>query len=133
MDQPIAPVTPANPAAIHDAVSTHLRPQLPRHSRNCSKRIATHRSPPPIPSTKTKKQRKQRRRALQEADVAPVTAQVPSPYHQPLPSSPYVFDHDFYNNDQIMNGDVSFEDAIFGAQTNRQAKHLHRAHDRLWE
>ena len=25
MDQSIAPVTPANPAAIHDAVSTHLR------------------------------------------------------------------------------------------------------------
>ena len=27
MDQSIAPVTPANPAAIHDAVSTHLRPR----------------------------------------------------------------------------------------------------------
>jgi hypothetical protein len=26
MDQLIAPVTPANPAAIHNAVSTHLRP-----------------------------------------------------------------------------------------------------------
>jgi hypothetical protein len=26
MDQSIAPVTPANPAAIYDAVLTHLRP-----------------------------------------------------------------------------------------------------------
>jgi hypothetical protein len=27
-----------------------------------------------------------------------------------------VFNHDFYNNEDIMNGDISFEDAIFGAE-----------------
>jgi hypothetical protein len=55
------------------------------------------------------------------------------PYHQSLPSSLYVFDHDFYNNSQIINSDVSFEDAIFGVETNHQAKHLHRAYKSIIE
>jgi hypothetical protein len=109
MDQLIAPVTPANPATIHDVVLTHLRPC---YSHNYSKRIGTHQ--PPLP-------------------ITPSIGRVPSLYHQSLPSSPYVFDHDFYNNSQIINGDVSFEDVVFDVETNRQAKHLHRAHESIME
>jgi hypothetical protein len=63
--------------------------------------------------------------------VTPSVARVPSPYHQPLPSSPYVFDHNFYNNDQIINSDISFKDTVFNTQTNRQVKHLHQAHESI--
>jgi hypothetical protein len=65
--------------------------------------------------------------------VTPSVGRVPSPYHQPLPSSLYIFNHNFYNNDQIINSDLSFEDTVFGTDTNRQAKHLHRAYKSIIE
>ena len=121
IDQSITPVTPANPAAIHDAVSTHLRP---RHSGRVIPLPST-----PIPSTlplpitlksTTILERRLVRKALLDAQITPEARRVPSPYCNPNASSPYVFNHEFYNNSDIMNGDVSFEDAVFGYKTNRQ-------------
>jgi len=116
------PVTPAMEPASHPAVRARIL---------CTAKKGF---PTPTPSRRSATKRlNQRRRARASAlrDVAPVTpsvARVPSPYHQPLPSSLYVFDHDFYNNEVIMNSDVSFEDAVFRAETNRQAKSLHKAY-----
>jgi hypothetical protein len=56
---------------------------------------------------------------------------MPSLYYNPTALSPYVFNHDFYNNKDIINGDVSFKDTVFGCQTNRQAKHLHQAYESI--
>jgi hypothetical protein len=62
MDQPIAPITPANSTAIHDAVSTHLRPR--RH-----RRVATHQSPLIVstPKSTTILERRLARKALLDA------------------------------------------------------------------
>jgi hypothetical protein len=121
------PITPAIEPATHPAV----RAKLLRTSKKASIPVPT-----PTSSRRTAKQRRQRRYALQAAilDITPVTpliGRVPSPYHQSLPSSPYIFNHDFYNNEDIVNGDISFKDAVFGAETNRQAKHLHKAHESI--
>jgi hypothetical protein len=118
------PITPAIEPATHPAI----RAKLPRTSKKASIPVPT-----PTPSQRTAKQRRQRHHALQAAvlDITPVTpliGRVPSPYHQPLPSSPYIFNHDFYNNKDIINSDISFKDMVFGIETNRQAKHLHKAH-----
>jgi hypothetical protein len=53
---------------------------------------------------------------------------MPALYYNPATLSLYQFNHDFYNNEDIINSDVSFEDAVFGYQTNTQAKHLHKAY-----
>jgi hypothetical protein len=118
------PVTPVIKPATHPAV----RAKLPRTSKKASIPVPT-----PTPSRRTTKQRRQRRHALQAAIlditlVTPLIGRVPSLYHQPLPSSLYIFNHDFYNNKDIINGDISFEDTVFGTETNRQAKHLHKVH-----
>jgi hypothetical protein len=109
MDQSIAPTTPTNPTAIYDAVSTHLRP---RHRRVAQPIRLT-------PKSTTILERRLTRKALLDAQITPEARRMPSPYRNPTASSPYVFDHDFYNNKDIINGDVSFEDAVFGCQTNR--------------
>ena len=118
------PITPVIEPATHSAI----RAKLPRTSKKAFIPVPT-----PTPSQRTAKQRQQRHYALQAAilDITPVTpliGRVPSPYHQPLPSSPYIFNHDFYNNKDIINSDISFKDMVFGIETNRQAKHLHKAH-----
>jgi hypothetical protein len=123
MDQSIAPVTPVNPAAIHDAVSTHLRP---RHGSRVIRLPST-------PKITTILERRLQRQALLDAQITPSDVRMPSPYRNPIASSPYVFNHGFYNNEDIMNGDISFEDAVFGCQTNRQAKHLHKAYGSIME
>ena len=132
MDQSTAPVTPANPPDIHDAVLTHLRP---RHGgrvvRLQSTPIPLAPPGPSTPQSTTILERRLERQALLNAQITPKARRMPSPYRNPTASSPYVFDHDFYNNEDIMNGDVSFEDAVFGCQTNRQAKHLHQAHESI--
>ena len=128
IDQSIAPVTPANPAAIHDAVSTHLRPRRGGRAVLPSTLIP---AAPTTPKSTTILERRLTRKALLDAQITPEARRVPSPYRHPTASSPYVFDHDFYNNEDIMNGDVSFEDAVFGCQTNRQRKHLHQAHESI--
>jgi hypothetical protein len=121
MDQSIAPVTPANPAAIHDAVSTHLRP---RHGGRVIPLPST-----PIPSTlplpitpksTTILERRLIRKTLLNTQITPKARRVPSPYYNPNTSSLYVFNHEFYNNSDIINGDVSFKDAVFNCKTNRQ-------------
>jgi hypothetical protein len=76
-------------------------------------------------------ERRLARKALLDAQITPKAHRVPSLYHNPTASSLYVFDYDFYNNEDIMNGDVSFEDAVFGCQTNRQRKHLYQAHESI--
>jgi hypothetical protein len=123
MDQSIIPITPANPAAIHDAVSTRLRP---RHGRVAQPILST-------PRSTTILERRLQRQALLNAQITPSDVRMPSPYCNPITSSPYVFNHDFYNNEEIINGDISFEDAVFGCQTNRQAKHLYKAHESIME
>ena len=110
MDQSIAPVTPANLAAIHDAVSTHLRP---RHSSR------TVLPSTPIPSVLTTLksttilERRLIRKALLDAQITPLDVRMPSLYYNPITSFLYIFNHDFYNNKDIMNGDISFEDTVF--------------------
>jgi hypothetical protein len=126
MDQLIAPVTPANPAAIHDAVSTHL---CPRHGGRViplpSTPIPSTLPLPTTPKSTTILERRLARKALLNAQITAEARRVPSPYYNPNALSLYVFDHEFYNNSDIINGDVSFEDAVFGCKTNRQQKHLH--------
>ena len=122
IDQSITPVTPANPAAIHDAVSTHLRPR--RSGRAVLPSIPIP-SVPTTPKSTTILKRRLVRKALLDAQITPEARRVPSPYCNPNASSPYVFDYEFYNNSEIMNGDVSFEDAVFGCKSNRQRKHLY--------
>jgi hypothetical protein len=121
MDQSIALITPANPAAIHDAVSTHLRP---RHGGKVILLLSTPiLSTLPLPTTlksTTILERRLARKALLDAQITPEARRVPSPYYNPNASSLYVFNHEFYNNSDIMNGDVSFEDAVFSCKTNRQ-------------
>jgi hypothetical protein len=115
MDQSIAPVTPANPAAIHDAVSTHLRPRRGGRAVLPTTPIP---SAPTTPRSTTILERRLARRALLDAQATPNARRMPSPYYNPTASSLYQFNHDFYNNEDIINGDVSFEDAVFGYQTN---------------
>ena len=120
IDQSITPVTPANPAAIHDAVSTHLRP---RHSGRVIPLPST-----PIPSTlplpitlksTTILERRLVRKALLNAQITPKVCRVPSLYYNPNALSLYVFNYKFYNNSDIINGDVSFKDIVFSYKTNR--------------
>ena len=126
MDQLIAPVTPANPAAIYDAVSSHLRP---RHGGRVIPLLLI-----PILSTLpllttlksiTILERRLVRKALLNAQITPKVYRVPSLYYNPNALSLYVFNYKFYNNSDIINGDVSFKDTVFGYKTNRQQKHLH--------
>ena len=53
---------------------------------------------------------------------------MPLLYYNPITSSLYIFNHDFYNNKDIINGDISFKDTVFNIETNRQAKHLYKAY-----
>jgi hypothetical protein len=38
---------------------------------------------------------------------------MPSLYYNPTALLLYVFDYDFYNNKDIINGDISFKDTVF--------------------
>jgi hypothetical protein len=51
-----------------------------------------------------------------------------SPYRNLTESSPYIFDKGFYNNCEILNGDLTPSGATYGAANNRHEKHLHKAH-----
>jgi hypothetical protein len=116
MDQSITLVTPINPAIIHDTVSTHLRP---RYSNKAVLPLI------PIPSVSitlkstTILERRLIRKILLNAQITLKARRVPSLYHNPNTSSLYVFNHEFYNNSDIINGDVSFENTVFNYKTNR--------------
>jgi hypothetical protein len=101
-------------------VLTHLRP----HHGDRAIRLPLTPIPltPPSPSTPqstTILERRLERQALLDAQITPKARRMPSPYHNPTISSPYIFNYNFYNNKYIINGDVSFKDAVFGCQTNR--------------
>lgn len=116
MDQLITPITPANPAAIHNAMSTHLRP-------HCGSRAVLPSTPIPLapatPRSMTILKRRLIRGALLNTQVTPNTCHMPSLYYNPAALSLYVFNYNFYNNEDIINGDVSVEDIMFSYQTNR--------------
>jgi hypothetical protein len=38
---------------------------------------------------------------------------MPSLYYNPIAFSLYIFNYDFYNNKEIINGDISFKDIVF--------------------
>jgi hypothetical protein len=59
------------------------------------------------------------RKALLNTQITPKARRVPSLYYNPNALSLYVFNHEFYNNSDIINDDVSFKDAVFGCKTNR--------------
>jgi hypothetical protein len=96
-------------------VSTHLRPR--RSSRAI--RLPLTLPGPLTPQNTTILERRLQRQVLLDAQITPEARRIPSLYYNPTASSPYVFNHDFYNNKDIINGDVSFEDTVFGCQTNR--------------
>jgi hypothetical protein len=102
-------------------VSTHL---CPRHSGRViplpSTPIPSTLPLPTTPKSTTILERRLARKALLNAQITPKARRVPSPYYNPNASSPYVFDYEFYNNSDIINGDVSFKDAVFGYKTNCQ-------------
>jgi hypothetical protein len=106
-------------------VSTHLYPHRGGRAVLPSTPIPL---APTTPRSTTILERRLVRGALLNAQVTPNAHHMPSPYYNPAASSPYIFNHDFYNNEDIINGNVSFEDVVFGYQTNRQAKHLYKAH-----
>jgi hypothetical protein len=110
MDQLITPATPANPATIYNAVSTHLRPR--RSSRAI--RLLLTLSGPLTPQNTTILERRLQRQVLLDAQITPKARCIPSLYYNPTALLLYVFNHDFYNNKDIINGDVSFEDTVFG-------------------
>ena len=60
MDQSIAPITPTNPATIHDAVSTHLHPR-------CGGRVVLLLTPIPLASTTLKSMTILERRLIRKA------------------------------------------------------------------
>jgi hypothetical protein len=116
IDQSIILVTPVNPAAIHDAVLTHLRP---RRGDRAVLPLTLILIASIILKSTTILERRLIRKALLNAQITPKARRVPSLYRHPTALSLYVFNHDFYNNKDIINGDVSFEDAVFSCQTNR--------------
>jgi hypothetical protein len=59
------------------------------------------------------------RKALLNAQITPKAHYIPSLYYNPTALSLYVFNYNFYNNKDIINGDVSFKDIVFSYQTNR--------------
>ena len=75
IDQSITPVTPANPAAIHDAVSTHLRPRRSDRAVLPSTLIPT--APTTLKST-TILERRLVRKALLNAQITLKAYRVPS-------------------------------------------------------
>jgi hypothetical protein len=110
IDQSITLVTPANPAAIHDAVSTHLCPRYSGKAVLLSTLISS--ALITLKST-TILERRLIRKAFLNTQITLEARRVSSLYHNPTTSSPYVFDYDFYNNEDIMNSDVSFENTVF--------------------
>jgi hypothetical protein len=99
-------------------VLTHL---CPRYSDRVIPLLST---PIPLtlpllitPKSTTILERRLTKKALLDAQITPKARRVPSPYYNPNASSLYVFDHKFYNSD-IINGDVSFKDAVFSCKTN---------------
>jgi hypothetical protein len=108
------PITPAMEPASHPAI----RAKLPRTIKKSYVPVPTTPSQRSITKRLNQRCRVHARALYNAALVTPLIARVPSLYYQPIPSSLHVFDHNFYNN-QIMNGDISFKDTVYSAQTNR--------------
>jgi hypothetical protein len=117
MDQLITSITPVNPAIIHDAVSTHLR--LRRISKAALLSILIPSASITLKNT-TILERRLIRKALLNTQITSEVRRVSFLYHNPNTLSLYVFDHEFYNNSEIINGDVSFKDIVFNYKSNRQ-------------
>ncbi|KAG4428794.1 hypothetical protein IFR05_015720 [Cadophora sp. M221] len=102
-------------------VVTHMRPRRRRRST----------TPPKTPSSSPPRRRRRRRR-----NISSSPPRLSTPYRgpsAPSASSPYVFDEDFYQNQGLFNNDITEQIATFGAETNRQKKHLRKAHQTIVE
>jgi hypothetical protein len=58
-------------------------------------------------------ERRLAKKALLNTQITFKARRVPSLYRNPITSSLYVFNHDFYNNKDIINSDISFKDIVF--------------------
>jgi hypothetical protein len=97
-------------------MSTYLRP---RHGG----RAVLLSTPIPSASTTLKSttilERRLARQALLNAQIIPKARRVPSLYYNPTTLFLYIFNHDFYNNKDIINSNISFKNAVFSYKTNR--------------
>jgi hypothetical protein len=72
---------------------------------------------------------KRARKRVRRSSSLPL-ARSPSPYRIGA-SSPYVFDEDFYNNSEILNGDLTLGGATYGTANNRHKKYLRDAYKNI--
>jgi hypothetical protein len=92
---------------------------------------------PPLPATPIRRARPSKRARKRRNSLSPPPLISSSPYRLippvdgPAISSPYQFDHDFYHERSILNGNVNAEAATYGAANNRHKKHLREAHERI--
>ena len=117
INQSITLIISVNPAIIYDVVLIHFRPR--RNNKIVFLLIFILLVFITLKSTTILK-RRLIRKALLNAQITPKARRVSSLYHNPNTLSLYVFNHEFYNNSEIINGDVSFKDAVFGCKSNRQ-------------
>ena len=103
---------------VQEPIITHLRPRR--------KRVPV---VVPITPTRSRPSKRARQQRLRN-DSSPPPALL-SPYRMPNTSSPYVFDEDFYNNSQILNGDITPGGATYGAANNRHMKHMRQIHEKV--
>ena len=62
---------------------------------------------------------------------SPTLAREPEPYYNLMPLSPYIFDADFYNNRDILNGNITPGGATYGAVNNRHAKYIRKIYEEV--
>jgi len=110
-----------------------LPPQSPVNSRlRPRKRKPIITAPPATPIRRARPSKRVRKRRNSSSPPA-----LSSPYRLIPPidegaiSSPYQFDHDFYHERSILNGNVDSEAATYGAANNRHKKHLREAHEKI--
>ena len=100
VNNPIIDPEPPNSTDGHPLILSRLRPR---------KRVLT--TPPPVTPSRPKRTRRARRAS------SPLPTRSTSPYCIGA-SSPYVFDKEFYNNSEILNGDLTPGGATYGAANN---------------